>query len=661
MKLMGAHHSPLVWAKFSRHCIAALVVVLSIFGVSAGQNPASRPILFAHGFCGSAFDFQPLLAPLYQQLPSSLYPSSTIYYVISDTIQDTVTFFTVSNGQLQPVPESSIPPSTRFFSIIFYDPVGQDIDVSNVAKISVLNKGYEISQAVKHIAAITHIKDVIVIAHSMGGLDARAYVENLASQGQCYDYQNNVPAYSAPSCSPGTGGAAFAGDVGDIVTVDTPHLGSPLASLSFSELGVLSGEIACIAAPSVNRTELELQPLGGSGLIESLNYGGSAIGGVEPEKNVTSIQAVEDYFDDVTEAWDLLTGYSDDIVQQPSQSIVLNLPKSDSSAPLKDISEAYSSSDPGIVGTADCWLGSVVRFSMLHFMTCLGAQPDTQSAIASQVIANDAGTLTSITVNAIYNGNTWSGPVSYQISGPNGIESESNVPASVTDVPLGTYSVAYLSGGPQSNGPPTIIANPGPTLQSGQWAITFTLQFSSQNSSVTTLPASSITSDSAVLNGTVNPEGSPGSVYFFWGTSPANLGNGCSLGPVQPTYITQSFSCTAGDLLSNTTYYFQFAFVDNNNGVWTYGSTLTFFVPVPALITKKATSITSDSAVLNGTINPNGSPGAVFFFWGTSPTNLGNECSLGPVQPTYTTQPFSCTAGDLLVQHNLLLPTHVRG
>ena len=120
------------------------------------------------------------------------------------------------------------------------------------------------------------------------------------------------------------------------------------------------------------------------------------------------------------------------------------------------------------------------------------------------------------------------------------------------------------------------------------------------------------------------------------------------LGPVQPTYTTQPFSCTAGDLLSNTTYYFQLAFVDNNNGVWTSGKILKFKVLLPAVVTQAATSITSDSAVLNGTINPNGSPGAVFFFWGTSPTNLGNECSLGPVQPTYTTQPFSCTAGDLL-------------
>ena len=187
---------------FHRFLLIIAIFICSVVGTSAGQNPASRPILFAHGICGSASDFQPLFTPLYQKLPANLYPSSSVYYVFYDSIQNAITFSILTNGILFPVDETSIPSSTRFFSIIFYDPVGENADPNNVVKISILNKAYELSQAIRHITAITHIKDVIVVAHSMGGLDARAYVENLASPGFCYDYQNNAPDYSISSCTP---------------------------------------------------------------------------------------------------------------------------------------------------------------------------------------------------------------------------------------------------------------------------------------------------------------------------------------------------------------------------------------------------------------------------------------------------------------------------
>jgi hypothetical protein len=88
--------------------------------------------------------------------------------------------------------------------------------------------------------------------------------------------------------------------------------------------------------------------------------------------------------------------------------------------------------------------------------------------------------------------------------------------------------------------------------------------------------ATSITSDSALLNGTVNPNGSPGYVYFYYGTSSTTLNSSCFAGSVQATYTTQSFTCPVGGLLPNTTYYFQIVFYDTNNGIYTYGNTLAF-------------------------------------------------------------------------------------
>jgi len=362
-----------------------------------GQNPASRPILFAHGWCGNAQDFDPLFIPttevLFNQLPRSLYPISNLYAIQYDAILQKPTFYSITvnangTGTMKQINRSAIPSDARFFSIIFYDPVGKSTSSSNVAKISILNKAYEVAKVVKLITLITQQPQVIVMGHSMGGLDVRAYVENMASQGACYNYSKNTPDYSAATCTPGAGDAAYAGNVGDIISVDTPHAGTPLAELSFTAQGPPPSSLGCIIGSSTNKTELEPLP-DGSGLIEALNYDGSAIAGKLPAENGTPIEAVEDYFNDTQIAWDGLLGYSDDIVQLTSQSIVQNLPAADTTAPLLDVPIGYASSNSGINGTPACWENFIFfREPVLHFMGCLAAQPDTQNALAAQVNAN---------------------------------------------------------------------------------------------------------------------------------------------------------------------------------------------------------------------------------------------------------------------------------
>ena len=647
-----------------RYLLPSLITLIWAFafaGTSAAQNPASRPILFAHGYCGSAMDWQPLFDPLYQQLPPNLYPSPTIYYTFYDSVENTITFSLLSGGILIPVNESSIPSSTRFFSIQFYDPVGKSTDPTNVAKISILNKAYELSQTIKHITSITHVKDVIIISHSLGGLDARAYIEGMASAAFCYDYANNVPDY-ANGCAPRKGNAAFAGDVGDLITVDTPHAGAAIAELNTTYLEPFLG--ACIADSSVNRSELNLKPLGGAGLVESLDYDGSMIAGVKPTESRVTIQAVEDYFSDVTNPWDdfngFLTGYSDDIVLLPSQSVKANLPASDTTAVLQDVPLSYLSSDPGIAGTTACWVGGVAHLPMLHFMTCLGNQPSTQNSIVTQVAANVKGTLTKITVNATYNGSPWLGTASYQISGPNGTESASSVPFTISDVPLGTYSLSYISGGPPSNGPPTILSSPGPTIQSGQWAIIFTIQFSSGSLAVATKPADPITGSSATLNGTVNPVGANGWGGFEWSTNPTlngynqtcNLPSGSNCQALTPNSTPQSFSSTLSRLPNSTAYYFRLVAYDSDNGSTQYGAIQSFTTGTPPVVTTAAArSVTGSGANLNGTVNPVGANGWGGFEWSTNPTlsgynqtcNLPSGSNCQALTPNSTPQSFSAT------------------
>jgi PGAP1-like protein len=375
---------------------AALIVLVQLASICWAQNPASRPILFAHGWCGSALDFDPLFnpttEPLFSQLPRSLYPIDNLYAIEYDTILEKATFYSITvnaNGSetVKQINPSTIPAEARFFSIVFYDPVGKTISAADVAKISILNKAYEVSKVVKLITAITEQPQVIVVGHSMGGLDVRAYVENMASPGACYNYSADQPDYSAATCTPGASDAAYGGEVGDIVTVDTPHAGTPLAGLSFVKAEP-SSSLSCIIGNSTNKTELEPLP-GGSGLIESLNYDGDTIAGELPIENGIPIEAVEDYFNNVTKAWDGLEGYSDDIVPLTSQSIAQNLPAADTTAPLLDVPIGYASSDAGIKGTPDCWVSLIlIKEPVLHFMGCLGAQPDTQNAIAAQVNAN---------------------------------------------------------------------------------------------------------------------------------------------------------------------------------------------------------------------------------------------------------------------------------
>ena len=367
-----------------------LCLAITLLALLPGAPPAdaqtiapSRPILFVHGWCGSAWDWAPLFPTILQTLPPSLYPDPTVFYVQYNSLTDTINFWTEnvpalgSAGGLTPVDEDVISkgyPNARYFVIQFLDPNVRSTDGVDVTKISILNKAYEISQVIKHITTITQIPQVNILAHSMGGLDARAYVEGMASQGACYLYTNPaVPWYFAP-CNPGA--AQYANDVANIITIDTPHAGSSLATPN-AWLGFLGIEPACQANPSTNMTELLPYVHNGAGLIEALNYDGAALSRVKPSKNPVPIQAIENYFSDVTNSWTGLSGQSDDVVLRTSQTItsdsqtpVANLPANQTNATLTNVPIAYVSIDLNVEVTSSCWQFGEFLFPVLHVMGC---------------------------------------------------------------------------------------------------------------------------------------------------------------------------------------------------------------------------------------------------------------------------------------------------
>ncbi|MCD6567768.1 MAG: hypothetical protein J7K94_03420 [Dehalococcoidia bacterium] len=86
-----------------------------------------------------------------------------------------------------------------------------------------------------------------------------------------------------------------------------------------------------------------------------------------------------------------------------------------------------------------------------------------------------------VVVNATLDGNSWSGKVHYNISGPH-TASLSSIPQTFDNMSAGTYAVGFRSGGPNGATLAEISPSAQQTLSSGG-TITFTLNFHSQTSS----------------------------------------------------------------------------------------------------------------------------------------------------------------------------------
>jgi hypothetical protein len=316
-----------------------------------------------------------------------MYPNHDVYLVEYDSVKNQIYFWKEEDpskgvdSTLTYV--TSVPPDARFFVLEFLDPNVSDAFKTwapDVASTSILNKAYEIARTILVIRTITGARAVNILAHSMGGLDARAYVENLASQGACYDGNSN-PDYSGNTCSPGGASASYAGDVANIVTLDTPHAGSQLANAWPNQFLSLVG-YTCQAATTTNSQEISP----GSALLNGLNYTGSTIAGKSPISLTVPLQAIQNYISDDAQSWTGLTEVSDDIVGKSSQSITNHVPTEDASARLVDIEVPYLKAD--ILADSSCtvWVPVAGTEPLLHFTDCLASLQPTQRIVGDQLI-----------------------------------------------------------------------------------------------------------------------------------------------------------------------------------------------------------------------------------------------------------------------------------
>jgi hypothetical protein len=161
--------------------------------------------------------------------------------------------------------------------------------------------------------------------------------------------------------------------------------------------------------------------------------------------------------------------------------------------------------------------------------------------------------------------------------------------------------------------------------------------------SVKTGAATSIKQTSAVLNGTINPNGSATTYWFEWGLT-TSYGSTSAVHQLKAGTKTVAVHVTATGLSPGVKYHYRL--VAQNASGTAMGDDRTFKTtgkPLPVGETEPATGITTSSATINGLIDPNGQNTPTEFKWGSSPSALSNTVP-GPTVPgSATLQTVSTT------------------
>ena len=319
------------------------------------QTPETgRPILFVHGFCSDASDWNVLEDQVIDYLTASgstdapQYPNKTPYVLYYDGNAVREYPGGVDPRSVPPSDPRYIPQSARFFSINFFAPGAfgsGPINGNAVAEVSILNKADELASVIHAITELTHTKDVIVVGHSLGGLVARTYMQKLGT----------IP---------------YGQDVAKLITLDTPHGGAAAATLPLEYWDKFSP--SCNFSITVNRAELtpsssfmDLLRRSAGGLpagtilasIESYTFLGTIPGGFSQDDGVVT-KAEQSFTESINGA-------------APPPSIYYDVPNEFAIVPVNCL----------IAGT---W--------PLHRLSCLGIQSQTGVIISAEIRKTVSGT-----------------------------------------------------------------------------------------------------------------------------------------------------------------------------------------------------------------------------------------------------------------------------
>lgn len=314
-------------------------------GPSSVPPQIGLPILFVHGFCGDVTGGDDLLKQLKTNLNSlypKLFPNKITY----------VTFYdgSVVNFQIQdsPILLSHVNPGARFFEVALFDPTAspaiyQHFDLLEVARVPIFQKGNELAHIIWNIKAITGAPRVMVVGHSMGGLDARAYIEQLA-----------VP-------SIGSSETTFENDISTLVTLDTPHAGASILTNILASLS--SPLLKCLFFDTINKRELTPQSI----TLRQLNY--EIRGGISLPFGLTIYPIKSYYTMPCCPFWFDLFGRgrgSDNILLKAEQDLAANIP------PGHSLSQINTVENNHFVPNRVCGNGLPFVSDPLHVMNCVG-------------------------------------------------------------------------------------------------------------------------------------------------------------------------------------------------------------------------------------------------------------------------------------------------
>jgi phosphodiesterase/alkaline phosphatase D-like protein len=169
--------------------------------------------------------------------------------------------------------------------------------------------------------------------------------------------------------------------------------------------------------------------------------------------------------------------------------------------------------------------------------------------------------------------------------------------------------------------------------------------------SVATNSATSITSNSAVLNGAFTPGANSVGVWFEWGTT-SSVGTKTTP-QVVPGGQTGTFTASLSNLQPGTTYYFRAVLYPSTAGAPNIDGDIKTFTTTGTAVTAgnisastlDATSLTSNSATLNGSANPGGGVTA-WFDWGTS-SSFGNRTDVQTIAAGTAAVPVTFSLNNL--------------
>lgn len=203
---------------------------------------SNLPTLFVHGICSNGGTWDDLIAGL-RVLAPQRYAGPVSCPDCTDVAYDGSAVVPL-DSEGSPLPGDI--PESQTYTIWFRANGAEDPeDPQQINDVEITDLAYQLVQVIEEIKAVNGVGQVNVVAHSMGGLVTRSYLQGLTSP--------------------------YALDVRRLVTVDTPHRGALGANflnlLSYAGPLVFRFSPFCILESSVQRSQLEFS----SGFIDDLN------------------------------------------------------------------------------------------------------------------------------------------------------------------------------------------------------------------------------------------------------------------------------------------------------------------------------------------------------------------------------------------------------